>query len=75
MTSAESRLSKHLHHGLTRAKATRRRKEAKARAMEAMRTQLLSRLEAVSITVPILNEQELIRLACDHYKPAAIPPW
>lgn len=50
-----------------RAKATRRRKEAKARAMEAMRTQLLSRLEAVSITVPILNEQELIRLACDHY--------
>jgi len=51
----------------SRADATRRRKEGAACAVETKRTQLRSHLEAVEITVPLLDEDELTQLACDHF--------
>jgi len=50
-----------------RSEAARKRKESAARAVGTKRVQLLSRLGAVQIKVPVLDGNELTLLACAHY--------
>ena len=50
-----------------RAEATRRRKEAAARAVKTKHAKLLRHLESVVIPLPVLCADEITHLACDHY--------
>ena len=49
-----------------RAEATQRRKKGAARAVETKRANLRAHLVAVKITVPVLDQADLLRLACTH---------
>ena len=50
-----------------RAEATSRRKEGASRAVETKRAKLQVHLEAVEITLPMLDADALTQLACGHY--------
>lgn len=50
-----------------RAEATQRRKKGAAQAVETKRANLRAHLEAVKITLPVLDQADLLRLACTHF--------